>query len=119
MERSITGSRRWMVGAALAAGLALPGAPPAHADGTLHGTAFVEAADANRSTVTLDGHTYRVGSQTRLLGRGGQQITLRDLRAGAQRDGSVTTDTADVVEFELQPPSDVLDSLRVVDMMPR
>jgi hypothetical protein len=119
MERTMAAVRRWMVGAALVAGLGAAGILPAQADGTSHRTAFVEATDLSRSTVTLDGHTYRVGSQTRLLGRGGEPITLRDLRAGAQRDGAITTDTADVVEFELQPPSEVLDSLRVVDMMPR
>lgn len=119
MERTIDGIGRWAAGALLAAGMGLSTGLPAHADETLHGTALVEAKDLDQSTVTLAGHTYRVGSQTRLLGATGEPITLRDLRAGTLRDGSLTSATADAVEFELQPPGDVLDLLRVVDMMPR
>ncbi len=119
MERTMAGARRWMAAAALAAGLALPAGLPAQAGESVRATALVEAKDVSGGTVTVAGHTYRVTSETRLLGSTGEPITLRDLRAGTQADGSLTTDTADVVEFEVQPPSDVLNSLRVVDMMPR
>jgi len=118
MERTMTWLGRWGSGALLA-GLTLLAGLPALADGTLRATALVEATDAGHGTVTLAGHTYRVTSQTRLLGKGGQPIALQDLRAGKARSGEMTEATADVVEYELQPPSDVLDSLQVVDMMPR
>lgn len=118
MERRMARLGRWWSGVILA-GFTLLAGLPALGDGTLRATALVEAADASHGTVTLEGHTYRVTSQTRLLGRGGQPITLRDLRAGQARSGEMTEATADVVEYELQPPSDVLDSLQVVDMMPR
>ena len=119
MERTMGRARRWTTGAVVAAGLVLSAGLAAAAGETLHGTALVEAKDTSRGTVTLAGHTYRVTSQTRLLGRTGDAITLRDLHAGATREGVVSEATADAVEYELQPQSEVLDSLRVVDMMPR